>query len=176
MSGAKFGGTNFAQAHLDNVTVDLKALLDHRRRGQSKAFLSQLTRLPQRDFRNWNFQDYDLSKIDITGSNLAGVKLRRADLRGVNAGLADFRGARLEQIFFDMVKANGADFRSSRLNKVFFRRSQLKDVDFRFAVHTGVAFGGSTIENPRIEVARVLGAKLNNTKLIGTTLKSLQSP
>lgn len=107
---------------------------------------------PGVDWRQCNFDRYELEKIDLSGARLDNASFNRASMIGTNfsklqGGQVRFIGANLQQTIFDEAELRNADFSQANLS--------------------GASFKGADLANARLVSANLRGANLTASRLRG---------
>jgi len=87
---------------------------------------------PGVDWRQCNFDRYDLARIDLTGARLDNASFNRATLAGTDfsrleAGRVRFLGADLTGAVFEEARLRGADFTEAKLQNASFLNADLAE-------------------------------------------------
>jgi uncharacterized protein YjbI with pentapeptide repeats len=124
-----------------------------------------------------NLRGVDLRKADATGVVLDGADIRDAHLRGMHLAQSNLRAADLRNAKLDGVLLVGADLRDAQLQEATFAGAQLKGV--RFSEKTdvrGARFEGADLRGMDLKQAPLAGVvmstatQLDPDGLRGTTL------
>jgi uncharacterized protein YjbI with pentapeptide repeats len=124
-----------------------------------------------------NLRGVDLRKADATGVVLDGADIRDAHLRGMQLAQSNLRAADLRNAKLDGVLLVGADLRDAQLQEATFAGAQLKGV--RFSEKTdmrGARFEGADLRGVDLKQAPLAGVvmstatQLDPDGLRGTTL------
>ena len=105
---------------------------------------------PGVDWRQCNFDRYELAQLDLTGARLDNASFNRAIMAGT-----DF--TRLEA---GRVRFLGADLRGAK-----FDEARLRYADFSGAKLQGASFRGADLANARLVSANLRGADLTDAVL-----------
>lgn len=113
-------------------------------------------RLGDRNFRNLNLQNAELSEVDLQQSNLIG-----ANLRGANLQYAQLDETKLIAADLEGANLTGASLRKAKLMGANLRNANLTDADLSWAVLSDADLKGATLR----------GANLSSAELTGTDLE-----
>jgi len=127
-----------------------------------------------------NLREVDLSweayekiglQADFYFANFKGAKLQESNLRGINAGSADFTDAYLNKAHLEKTNLRGAIFKKSDLSE-----AHLRNADLRYAELMSAKLEKAYLENvnfykAHLENADLRGAHLENADLINTNFK-----
>jgi len=114
--------------------------------------------------------DFDLSRTDLTGSNLSGIALRRSNLEGADLSSADLRGADLSEAKLQGAVLRGADLSGARCFSTNFSEADLTCATFRSAELAASIFSSTKLIEADLTNADLQMAKLVGTDLTGATL------
>ncbi|EFC87291.1 pentapeptide repeat protein [Neisseria mucosa ATCC 25996] len=111
------------------------------------------------------FWEKDLSKIDLSYSNLSGLYFR-----DVNLSQADFRGANLKNTHFYWAILFDADFSGADISEANIEESSLVQANLTKAdlFKTGITY--SYLENANLQDANCQETNFRNTQLQGANL------
>ncbi|NQW10656.1 MAG: pentapeptide repeat-containing protein [Alphaproteobacteria bacterium] len=110
---------------------------------------------PGVDWRQCNFDRYDLEKIDLSGARLDNASFNRAALAGTN---------------FTALEGGRVRFIGANLQDTVFERAQLRYADFSQANLSGASFKDADLANTRLVSANLRGANLTGSRLRGADL------
>jgi uncharacterized protein YjbI with pentapeptide repeats len=106
-----------------------------------------------------NLFQAELSGLNLKGRNLAGARLRQADLSAAVAGHARFDGGDLRDLNAYGAVLGGADFARSDLTNATFVGAYLEGANFSNARLDGVNFSGAEMARARgLTPAQLAGA------------------
>lgn len=121
--------------------------------------------------------------VVLTGIDLAGARLDRADLRsirleeavltGASLNGADLRRAKLARANLGGATLRGADLARAQLVEVDARRADFSGADLRKADLTRANLSGAVFEKVRLEGASLQDADLRGARLSGTSLDGI---
>ena len=118
---------------------------------------------PGVDWRQCNFDRYDLARIDLTGARLDNASFNRATLAGTDfsrleGGRVRFLGADLKEAVFDAARLRGADFTEAKLENASFKGADLADARLVSANLRGVDLTGAKLRDANFFRADLSGA------------------
>lgn len=96
-----------------------------------------------------NLFQADFANLNLRGRNLAGARLRQADLSTALAGRARFTGGDLRDLNAYGAVMGGADFARSDLTNATFVGAYLEGANFAGAKLSGVNFSGAEMAHAR---------------------------
>lgn len=106
-----------------------------------------------------NLFQADFASLDLKGRNLAGARLRQADLSAAVAGHARFTGGDLRDLNAYGAVMGGADFAHSDLTNATFVGAYLEGANFAGAKLAGVNFSGAEMARARgLSAGQLAGA------------------
>ena len=96
-----------------------------------------------------NLFQADFANLNLKGRNLAGARLRQADLSAALAGRARFTGGDLRDLNAYGAVMGGADFARADLTNATFVGAYLEGANFAGARLSGVNFSGAEMAHAR---------------------------
>jgi uncharacterized protein YjbI with pentapeptide repeats len=125
--------------------------------------------LSKADFTGANLSGADLSGADLSKVNLSGANLSGADLSGASLFKANLSGAKLESADLSEAKLKGVDFSGIDLNNVNLSGANLNGVNLREAKFK---LGNVTLKGANLSNVNLSELDLSNFDLSGTKLES----
>jgi uncharacterized protein YjbI with pentapeptide repeats len=96
-----------------------------------------------------NLFQADFANVSLKNRNLAGARLRQADLSAANAGRARFEGGDLRDLNAYGAVMGGADFAHADLSNATFVGAYLEGANFAGAKLAGANFSGAEMAHAR---------------------------
>ena len=123
-----------------------------------------LTRVNLRrvDLRNAN-----LARADLTGADLGSMDLGAADLTSANLTGANLTGANLTGAFLFRANLSGADLTGANLRETDLDRANLSSANLSGADLTGAKLSGARLDGANLTGANLTGADLTGAYLTG---------
>ena len=103
----------------------------------------------------------NLPRVDLSGADLSGAALRKANLSDSDLSAADLSGADLSKVFLTKTNLSGADLSGADLCDAFLAKANLSGANLSGANLSGADFRKANLEKSNLSGADLSGANLS---------------